>query len=773
MLSFSVIADIDVNTYTISKDFSILTNTDTVNMCACASRSDFVTVQNTGTFGAVFTVDVSSGIPYTLPEKSFELAPGDSKNVYIYYNAACSKKSATATITITSNLGVTKSVTKSIVADRCQNIEMWFTGNDQTINACDKAAYTVYVKNVGPFTDTYAVSSDNPVLFSASTFELQPNQIALINASLNLGCSVSGDKNVTFTAQSLKNRLQTSATSILHILPDYDYGVQIYDPSQPSNYNSGNNFDVCNRLSYTPLAVKITNKGIANNFTISTKDLPQWISISEKNFNLARGESKIIYLGAYTAKFDRETNSYGFDVTVQPTIGFLNTQHVTVNLKPCYDHSVTIVGMDKNSKSNPVKVCEDSLYGYDVAVSNTGIKDQIVNLSLADAPSDFSLSSQNVFVQAGETKNVKLYLIGPANNRLLNPKIYASLESGFIAFDDMWIQSYDSESCHNIMFKNSVFHVNYDAKEITAKIVDKSVEPGNYSIDWKGSFIADLKTTNLHVDATGKTYSIPLSLNTQNMSQGTYNGTLIIKHDASRTTYMQDVQIILKDKSCVQKSFEFLAFGTPCRQVSLYLIIAIIIVILVIIGILIWGPKYPYKFWNRVKSKTPALVLLIVVFLVALGLVIILAGLPKTHTEVYNITTNASALRFEWLQNDKYVLDVSTFFTDPDANMLSYNVSTIQGITSSVQKNKITFYPNPGFSGTKYATITAYDKYGGSVESPEITLSVIPLVKKTPVELYNIYCWYINLGLFLIFLACIFLAVVVKQKKRTRKNTAK
>jgi hypothetical protein len=261
---------------------------------------------------------------------------------------------------------------------------------------------------------------------------------------------------------------------------------------------------------------------------------------------------------------------------------------------------------------------------------------------------------------------------------------------------------------------------------------------------------------------------IVLAIDSTDKNEDTYKGQIILD-ETSGTTYSKDITITLKDKSIVRKAFEYLAFGSVCKQVSLYQIFAIILLIILAVIFLIRGPHYPYKFWNRVKAKTSVIVLLLVILLVGTIIVVTTVGLPKTHDQVYNLTVNDSELTYEWLQDDKYVLDVSKFFYDPENNTLRYEAEGLKHIKAASVGTKMTFYPEQGWSGIEHVKITAYDNRGGSVTSPRFTLIVRDVPEKSWIELYNIYCWYANLVVFAIVLLFVFVAVFVKQKRRGRK----
>lgn len=258
-------------------------------------------------------------------------------------------------------------------------------------------------------------------------------------------------------------------------------------------------------------------------------------------------------------------------------------------------------------------------------------------------------------------------------------------------------------------------------------------------------------------------------MNSVDMPEDNYNVHLSVEH-ASGAIYSEDLTVKLKDKSPIRKAFEYFFFGSQCRQISFWQVVAIILLCTLIVVFMLVGPHYPYKLSNRIKQKLPILVALLVVFIVALVLVLVLADRPKTNNEVYGLNTSVQDLRFEILENEKYVLDASQFFTDPDQNSLTYEVSIMNDVKSSVKNNIITLTPDLGWSGSRTFTITAHDDQGGSIESPDMILKVLNVPRKSFLDLYNIYCWYTNLLIFLLILFLVFVAFLIKQQRRRRRK---
>ena len=150
-------AEIEVDTYTYDNDFVILSGSDTINTCSCTMNADSITVQNTGNYPAVFSLSLDTDLSgrLRLSDKSFALDPGQSKQVSISYDAECSKVNRQYVLTVYSNLGTQKSIVKNLIIDKCQNIEMWILGNNQTVKPSQDATFPLYVKNSGPFAEDY------------------------------------------------------------------------------------------------------------------------------------------------------------------------------------------------------------------------------------------------------------------------------------------------------------------------------------------------------------------------------------------------------------------------------------------------------------------------------------------------------------------------------------------------------------------------------------------------------------------------------------------
>jgi hypothetical protein len=769
MLSNSVFGVIDVNTYTPSKDFTLTSSYDKVSICSCSTKYDTISLTNTGTWPAVFAISTNKIHAQVMTsENNFELAPGQSRNVYLYITSDCSTGSDEFKITVTSNLGMQKTIVKELQRDRCQNIELAIGNYSTDINPCQSKNFELSVKNTGSFSEEYNLESnyDNNIVYNAKSFTLEPNQIGKISATAKFDCNVYGSKDIIFTAHSLKNELSASVNAPLNILRNYDYDVTI-----GSDSNNTVNVDVCNRIQYNEIPVTITNKGsITNNYTAEVKGLPKYARLSKLDnnaFTLKPGESKKFYVVVDSTIYRTEYKTAEVKIEVTPELGdIVKNSKLLINFLPCYEHEVILYDYD-NNKNAPLRTCESYTYSYDGEILNNGKYTETYALSLENAPSSVKLSKNSVTVESGKKGFFKVLITGPEENKDYDIKVKATIKNGINEYNEFWIKSYDLPTCHVVNVDKTNYQINYQTTQVNMPITNKGLVNGKYIVSWNGSNILALDDTLVNINKSETKY-VTLKVNAANKNDSYYGGQLIIE-DSSGVTYTQETIVKLKDKNIITKTFEYLAYGTVCRQFSLYELLAILLVILLIVIFLIVGPHYPYKFSNRFKAKIPILILLVVVFLMGLVFVLTFSGLPKTESQVYNLTNDASELRYEWLQDSKYVLDISKFFYDPDNATLKYNVSGIKNIKAIIEGKQVTFYPNSGWSGVEYAKITAYDPQGGKTSSPEFTLVVKNIPRKSFTQLYNVYCWYVNLAIFLIILVLIYIAAFIKQKRRGRK----
>lgn len=790
-----VASEMVVNTYSTSRDFAVIPGNDIIKMCACSGGNDTFKVLNTGTYPAVFAIEIDNPSA-VLSANSFELLPGQSKDIMLAFNAACITGKSRLAIMISSNLGVQKRIEKHFTIDQCTNIELWLSNDNQTLLSCQDATFTLFVKNSGSFEDNYQIKGGDASSVNPSYFTLQPNQVAQVSVRSKNGCTKYGDKELSITVHSEKNNQVAKIKGRYSIVKDFDYKIMVDSLEDTGNMSYRQSVDACNKVYFQEFPITVTNLGVDNNFTIEARRMPGFMSIkgiddSENKFMLAKGQSKTFYINTDLHEFNKEVKGYDFELSFKPALGDAKTKNLRINTKQCYDHSVEIMtdtvlnepnGLNnpndeiKSSsqsqginKENPLKICSGEIYEYNVRINNNGIFDESLMLKLENNPEWITLSKDQIILAPGESKDLVLKIRASESNELYSIKASATLRNGLYAYDTVWIKAYSMHECHLIEFQKADFRINFDDKFIEVPIRNSGIMPSNYKVSLERTEMFSLSDDLLKI-SQGNNAVVRININQDNKSEGTYYANLTITDTISDSSYYKPVKVVLKDKSSIRKGFEFLAFGNACRQFSLIEVFAIIIICILIILFMIKGPHYPYKISNRIKQKMPILIVLFFILLIGLVFVLTFAGLPKMPDEVYELNSDFKALRFETLQDNKMTLDLNTFFKDPDNNMLSYNVTEMDGITSKIRDNsRLVLYPDLGFSGERKFTITAYDNQGGSIDSPEMTIVVVPKKQKSGTQIYDAYCWYINLAIFAIVLILIFLLVVVKQKKRTRK----
>ncbi len=767
-------AEMQVNTYSANTDFSVMSKYSSVEICSCSTKYDSIVVTNTGTWTAIFTVATESNSnKITLSEQSFELAPQSSKEVFLYITSECNEGIENIKINVASNLGKIKFLEKEIIMTKCQNIESWLTNYTKNINPCESKNFEINIHNVGPFSETYTINSnyDSYIAYNTKTVNLEPNQYAQIKATLKLGCEIYGQKDVSFDVKSVKNKLTAKLDAQVNIIQNYNYEIKVNNNLVNDNNTNTINTQVCNRISSTLIPVSITNTGsVTNEYNVDVSSLPKNAKITgleNTKLTINPGNTKTFTIEVDSTNYRYEYKNKKVNIEITPKLGNINKQlEVSLNFMPCYEHQLILYGYGNNEK-NPLRTCEDYDYSYNINLINNGLFKEKYKLELLDSPSSIKLAKTTVELSPKDNTIIPILITGPNTNKDYKILVKVTSSIGISEYAEVWIKSYDTQSCHNTIITKDQYKANYQTEYITVPVTNKGLVETSYIISWNGSDIITSDIILITIN-NSKSRNIVLKTDSLNKAEGNYNGQIILQTSYG-AEYTKDITIALKDKSFVRKAFEYLAFGNTCKQFSLYSVAIIILLIILIFIILVRGPNYPYKFKNRLKSKVPVMIFLMALFLVGVILVIIVAGLPKNEAQVYNLTTNNSELTYEWLQDDKYTLDVSKLFYDPENSTLNYKVTGIKNIKAIVKDQTITFYPNKGWSGTERAVITAYDAIGDKATSPRFTLIVKDVPRKSIVELYNIYCWYTNLIIYALILLLVFAAVFVRQKKRGRK----
>jgi len=386
--------------------------------------------------------------------------------------------------------------------------------------------------------------------------------------------------------------LAASLDAPLNILKNYDYNIKINKDG-----NDTVNTTVCNRVLSNQIPVTITNNGsVANKYTVQIDGLPKFAKITglvDNTLSLNPGESKTFIIDIDSTVYRYEHKNKEISVKVASEFGDIEkTTKLSLNFQPCYEHKVVIYD-DGNSNKHPLETCANYDYSYDVEIINNGAFKETYKLSLEGSPSTIKLSKNTLTLAPGTRDTVKLLITGPEYSTYYDVKVVATIANGIFESDDTWIKSYDTESCHATTINKDNYRVNYQSQYINIPISNKGLVGNTYIASWNGSNIIDSDNKLVSLNSS-KSTNIAFKTSSQGLDENVYTGTLTLR-DASGAIYSKDISINLRDKSLLRKGFEYLAFGTICRQISLAEFVVILAIIALIIAFLIIGPHYPYK----------------------------------------------------------------------------------------------------------------------------------------------------------------------------------
>jgi len=94
-----------------------------------------------------------------------------------------------------------------------------------------------------------------------------------------------------------------------------------------------------------------------------------------------------------------------------------------------------------------------------------------------------------------------------------------------------------------------------------------------------------------------------------------------------------------------------------------------------------------------------------------------------TNNRAPNLTTSISTI--SWNEDATTTIDLDSYFTDPDADSMSYSATSVNNINVSINQTDgvVTFTPDTNFAGTRYVVFTATDGLL-STNSNNVTLTV-------------------------------------------------
>ncbi|MBN1275000.1 hypothetical protein JXA12_01805 [Candidatus Woesearchaeota archaeon] len=742
-----VLASIDIETYSVGDGFSVTPGPESVSLCQCEPFADRLVITNIGRFASRYSLSFSSDL-VTVSEAEFELLPGEAKTIYAFVQAPCNRElSETVTFTVRDLFGNAYSFEKTYDVVQCQNLEATLAVDaDGPVKPCTPVTYEVLVKNTGVFTETYDVvfgrgGYEESFGTPYQTLIIPPGQSGVASSSLLLDCSRSGRFAIPFAVAARQNGLVAGLEHVLEVSPHYDFTVVVVPR------------DVCaDEQSVIP--VTITNEAsFEDAYTLTLRSPSPSFYLRDSSLTLvpnASAETAIIISP------DVEPGEASLSLIVADAVGgVVQVLNATIMVEECYGVSVNV------DLQEDVRGCS-GYAEFPVIVKNTGVVDEDVSLAVSGSPYA-SYDTPDLFLEPGEEALVMLVMDAPLNSSLdttltLTATVYGKQVT---AEDSLGVSLVDEYACYRPALLDQRLRARYSDEAVLLTVRNDGVRAASYELGFEGSSFFALNASDaVVVLAPGESRTVSLlTYQDDSEPQPRYAGlfqAFVRSGDGEHVlVYEHEVEITMRSRGFSERLYAYFS-AHPCQLVTLVLLFLLIIGILVLLA----RPDRP----RRVNAELAVIILLL--WLVAVIALLLVYGLPPLYEPV---APSDDPLTVVMAEDTSFSLNLSSYFADPDDDVLSFVVSEMDNVSVSLVNGKAWFTPDPDWSGSRRFRVTAYDGAGGVAESPRMSLQVVDRPEYDAWSLYVRYCGHVNLVLLLVVaVVIILLARPVQQREELR-----
>ncbi|NQU98246.1 hypothetical protein HQ533_02165 [Candidatus Woesearchaeota archaeon] len=722
----------------VSASFGVYSEKNLLKLCRCSELEDTIKIKNTGSENTIYTL--SSNLDFVeITPFEFELAPREVQDVTLLVKAPCESLRKDLKIKVRSDKGDNERIVKQIAAGQCANIGTKLYAEEAEIDPCKTANYRVLIKNLGPFTEKYLLSSNfnDYINYSSSEVELAPEEIARINATLELSCNFYGETPVEFFVNAEKNQLQSKLTHNLMINQYYAYTLDIEDK-----------YNVCEEGA-EPIKLWIENSvNTPNTYYFELVGAPFFVSLSNQSISL-EGKMEGTFDLELNIREGRNLGFFEFTLLTWTAYGdIMQEKNISLNITDCYDISINIMGYEEEFCTEKKSVT--------VNVKNNGAFRELVELEATPDVAYFKHGSTTL--NPGDDTNITLVISPEDKDETYDIVTRAVLSNNVSAEDHARIKVLSQGTCHYVDVGKNKYSMRRDTENsFQVKLINKGKTDEEYELSLESEFWITLENTTLEL-AAGETKTINLlSEHTQETEFNDYPVNLTIK--LNYLEYTHDLVVSLKDKPLYVKAHNYFS-KRPSQAATTLLVVVIVVLLFLVI------------FLNRLAGKlmlgsfSTALIIMIALLVIFAGLLYFYKGLPVLYEPLDY--SEASETHFIWPHNTNYKMGVAEFVADPDVEdeLELYLSEEIEEVNFSVVNRKMVFTPKKDWYGTATVSIVAKDSKGAFAMSPEITLEVIQREEYTAFQAYTKLAWYVNWALLVI--AFILLSVIGFKKLRRK-----
>ena len=721
-------SNISVDLYGNDRSFTSQASRSNPSICSCQTLTDNITITNTGDFAS--TYQVQTNLNAAQPGQStVELRPGQQKTIPIIISKSCDAQpqQQTYTVDITDTYDNTQRIERTLTTNKCQSLEAGlYRTTNSPINPCQPINYQIQTQNPAPYTESYTITTNTPSEETLDEFTLEPGQQRTTNTTLQYACKTYGDITPTITVTGERNNVETTLTDSLTINKSYPYTVEedeLTPEPQPT----------CTEETLKATYQVTNNAPFNNTYTVNTD-----LTTNKDTLSLDSGETTTFTVNATSNEPQRDNKT----LQITSELGDITkTKTLQTNFDHCYDTNLDTQGNSycQGTNYHPVSITNNGRFTTTYTVNATANG----NISFTD--------TQKTTIQPGQTEQIRLEFNADPNQ----------VET----HDITTTATYQTRAGTTKTVTSQAQHTTYDTYQCTLAQTPQSVDARFHETLTIPITNNGIHTATYNVTTNTTTFTPQGGDLTIPSGQTTY---LVLDHNEyQNTTLTEDIQLVLTNTEndyeytndiTIQLTptpwYENLAGyiqTTQCAQITTALILIILLTFL--LG----------NYATLSATTTTTLNVAAIIILIAL---LLFTGLPPALQPETTTTTTENAINATWPANQTLTLNLNDYFTDPDSDEITYNVTNVESPLTITQANN-TLQLRSTAPTTQQATITAQDTQNAT-NTATLALTVTKPRDNTLQGVYEANCHYLNWVLLII--ALILIATLTGTKTRIRRR---
>ncbi|MFP4523078.1 MAG: hypothetical protein ACLFNM_00830 [Candidatus Woesearchaeota archaeon] len=765
---------IHVTLIDMNKGFSVSSPYSGFELCTCATMTDSIQITNTGSYTSQYSIQTNKDY-VVLSTTEVDIAPGASEEILLYINAPCGVSgSQDLDIQITSVYGDTQVLTQELNFKTCQNLVTGLYNTTLTQEVCEPFSTSFQIHNVGLFTEEYTIDVEkfeDYATLSSDSIIIPSGSKANVYVHYNLPCDVYGEHELAYDVQAQGSQLKAQLTQQLNIPQEYPFSLL-----GPQNISSC----VRDGLEF-PLFLQNDNN-FTETYTIDI-DAPSFVHATypeiegepSPHITLEAGKSVTIPVTVEAVKPSKE-GEYTINVEAISQNGdIVKELSINASLLNCYELSTyNYAPHEKFSR------CGLDTGNQRFTVKNDGVRETDVGFVLY-APEFFELNQTSIHVGAHDEQDIELLYTLPNPNKTTSHEVtIETYRAGNIVDVNTAVFKVEPvKDCDSLTVTPSSRTKHMSTEQLVFTVKNDGLRYGVYDVAVQ-NLTPYLSLENTSQIALGKSEStqIIFDVNQDTLTQDfsminasedlVSQPTLVFTQDYSGVQISKSLSIVLKqDHPWHVNAYNWFMEQSTCRKIAMGLSALFLVALIVLIIRASQGRKF-------VGRKVLGLVLLALIFLSAAAL-LYTQGIPTRDTFYTTYDTQTNSTRHIILEEDRArTFDLTNFFADPDDDIVSYNVTSINESELQyelfTQDHILKLVSAQDWSGSTTIEMTATDSYNSTAQSDVIVVDVMPVEDYTPIEFFDLACGYINWGLFLLTAMMAWLLFSLRQKKSTQQK---